>query len=120
VDFAVGLFLVALLAIALVAPRPILATAWVPASSLVALLAGIAVLSASLDSTYSEDNRAPALRIAIAATAFAIALPNAFAAVQHVRGKSVRIGPEVGIMLTITAVVLLMLLVVVTILFGKT
>jgi hypothetical protein len=120
VDFAVGLFLVALLAIALVAPRQILVSTWVAVASLVTLLAGIALIGASLDSAYSEDNRAPELRIAIAATAFAIALPTAFAAVQHVRGKSVRIGPGAGIMLTITAVVLLMLLAVVSILSGKT
>lgn len=120
VDFAVGLFLIALLALALVAPSHFLVFTWVTVSSVVTLLAGVRLLEASLNSTYSEDNRAPELRIAIAAAAFAVALPTAFAAIQRLRGRPGRLGLAAGVMLTVTATVLLLLLTAVTLLSGRT
>jgi len=80
----------------------------------------VRLLEASLNSTYSEDNRAPELRIAIAAAAFAVALPTAFAAIQRVRGRPGRLGLAAGVMLTVTATVLLLLLTAVTLLSGRT
>jgi hypothetical protein len=118
VDFALGLlFLLALLGIALATPRRIFASVgyptWVAVSSVVTLFAGVGLLDASIHSTYSEENRAPELRIAIASAAFAVALPTAFAAIQRLRGKPGRMGLAVGLMLTITATLLLLLLAVV-------
>jgi hypothetical protein len=124
VEFAVGLFLIAFLGIVLATPRRIFASigypTWVTASSVVTLLAGVGLLQASIHSTYSEENRAPELRIAIASAAFAVALPTAFAAIQRLRGKPGRVGLAAGLMLTVTATLLLMLLAVVEVASSKT
>src|SRR4029077_11585896 len=59
---------------------------WLTVSNVVALLTGLGLLGACINSTYSEENRAPAGRIVVAAITFAVGPLNSGGAGSRPRG----------------------------------
>ena len=94
-------------------------SAWVTASSVLALLAGVGFIGSVSEPSYdSHTNRAPEGRIAIAALALAVALSATWTVMRRLRGKPGRVGLGAGLMLTATAAMLILLLIVVDIASG--
>jgi hypothetical protein len=90
---------------------------WALVSAVLVFLAGASLIAAIGESS-SEDNRAPAGRIVIAALATVSALTAAYVVARHVRGRRIRIGVAGGLLLTWTTVLLLFALFVVDIVSG--
>lgn len=85
--------------------------AWMLVSGLLALIAGTALGSSLVNSGYDDQqNRAPALRIALAAAAFVVALAALRVAVKRLRGKqSSNIAAAILVALTLVLIFLLII-----------
>jgi Na+/melibiose symporter-like transporter len=91
---------------------------WAFLSAVLAFIAGVGLVGAISESN-SEENRAPAARIAIAAIALLVAVITLVVVVQHLRGKPVRISLKGGLILTWVTVLLIFVGVVVGLASGR-
>ncbi|MFI5142726.1 MAG: hypothetical protein ACHQHM_01710 [Thermoanaerobaculales bacterium] len=91
--------------------RLFLYSAWVLFSSFLALIAGAGLVGGILNSGYdSHENRAPEVRIAVAAVATAVGLAAVTVAAKRLRGGEGRRGLLTGLCLTAATVMLIALL----------